>query len=103
MTSGLHKNIVLQPCPEAGGYGLFCTAHIEEGELVYDDCEDNKSKIWTFADVAALPKDASEILEHFLYQIGIDQFRAPIDFELLPMDQWKNARIPASFYMNHSV
>ena len=102
---GLHKFIELRCVPEMGGYGLFATADIAEGEIVYNPTFDQPVKCWTAKQIEALPTEAQTAFRHFMYQVGEDSFNSAAEFDTLPIEEWASVTLvnDRSNYMNHSV
>lgn len=95
--STLNSKIIKKEHPVYGGYGLFATAPIKKGEIVW---KENKSfedtPEYSFEEISKWPKEKQDSFTHFAYQISETHMKGPNpDKKITPDDD------AANFY-NHS-
>ncbi|GAQ88989.1 hypothetical protein KFL_004760040 [Klebsormidium nitens] len=90
----LHQHVELRDS-RLGGMGLFATAGIKEGEVIWSDDTYNADKyLHTLPEIKSWPSERQREFMHYAYQIEEETFAGVGSLEIVRSD--------ASNYMNHS-
>lgn len=95
--STLNGKIIKKEHPVYGGFGLFATAPIKKGEIIWrEDKKFEDTPEISFEEIAKWPKEKQESFTHFAYQISETHMKGPNP------DQKIKPEEDAANYYNHS-
>jgi hypothetical protein len=78
MYSTLNSKIIKKEHPKYGGYGLFATAKIHKGEVVWrEDKQFEDTPEYSFDEINKWPEEKRKSWTHFAYQISETHMKGP--------------------------
>jgi hypothetical protein len=101
----LHSCIQLKAL-EDGGHGLFATANIEKGEIIWEEARESKtqneenklhakarpSRPGTFEEVVAMPQKSRDVFTHFGFQVDLNFMESSLEYDLASMEDWPSVK-----------